>query len=323
MSDVPRPVRFSIVIPWHRNRENLRRAVASAMCQSHPAHEIIIVCNGPGVSDVSDIKREFGSPVIVLARPAADANAARNCGIDAASGDYVAFLDADDEFLPQKLEMNVSFLRKSDAPILCSRGVRSRSRGVRWIFPKEMLQPHEGIADYVFVRGNFLLCSSIVVQTQVAQKVHFREKLGKFQDTEFLIRAQLSGFPVRTIPSALFIYHDEDTHGRLSRNREFDLHLNWASESGLLNRRTRAAFLARAVAQHEFPRKFATNLKRLVNGWWIGGIPAATTISMACRGLIPNSLREAAFVGYTQLRLAGSSGGAIGASTSDQRSLRE
>ena len=172
-------------------------------------------------------------PVKFLTLARADAGAARNAGIDAAAGDYVLFLDADDEFLPAKLETVANAVRSGKGGgVLTHRGIRRRASGAQWHYPLKLLAPGEDLGKYFFSEGNFLSSSAIVARLDVARDIRFSERATKFDDTDFVIRTQAAGYPVHMLPQSLYVWHDEVAVGRMSRSRDHELHLAWARSLG-------------------------------------------------------------------------------------------
>ncbi|MEO8478722.1 MAG: glycosyltransferase family A protein [Gemmatimonadota bacterium] len=94
--------RTSVVIPAYRAHRTIRRAVQSVIAQTEPIHEVIVVDDG-SPDDVVGPLAGLDTRVRVIHQANAGAGAARNKGIDAATGDWIAFLDADDEWLPDRL----------------------------------------------------------------------------------------------------------------------------------------------------------------------------------------------------------------------------
>lgn len=93
----------SVVIPVRNAARYLGEALRSVLAQQHPAAEIIVVDNGS--TDASRrLAESFGPAVRVIDEPRPGACFARNSGVDCARGEYLAFLDADDLWLPGKLE---------------------------------------------------------------------------------------------------------------------------------------------------------------------------------------------------------------------------
>src|SRR5262245_57157775 len=88
-------ITVSVLMPDNNAPKTIRKALDSALAQSVPAHEIIIVDDG-STDDLQDVLRDYGERVRCLHQPNRGAASARNRGIDAASGEVIAFLDADD-----------------------------------------------------------------------------------------------------------------------------------------------------------------------------------------------------------------------------------
>ena len=105
------PPKFSVIIPVYNSAETLVRAVESVLAQTWPAHEIIVVDDGS--SDKSlELVRSFDEPVRVIVQTNTGVSAARNRGAEAATGDWLAFLDADDYYYPDRLRWHVELIMR-------------------------------------------------------------------------------------------------------------------------------------------------------------------------------------------------------------------
>ena len=102
------------IIPVYNGARYLAEAVCSVLDQSLPPTEILIVDDG-STDDSAAIARSFGSPIRVLTQANLGPAAARNLGISHATGDLLAFLDADDLWLPDKLVRQAQVLRNDPA----------------------------------------------------------------------------------------------------------------------------------------------------------------------------------------------------------------
>ena len=101
--------RFSVIIPAFNAAATLARAIDSVCAQSWPAHEIIVVDDGS--TDASaEVARRFGTPVRLIEQANSGVSAARNAGVAAATGDWLAFLDADDWYAPDRLRLHAEWI---------------------------------------------------------------------------------------------------------------------------------------------------------------------------------------------------------------------
>ena len=102
---------FSVVIPNYNNGATLARAIESVLGQGHAAHEIIVVDDGSS-DDSADVCARFGARVRYVRQQNAGVSAARNHGARLASGNWLAFLDADDIYLPDRLEAHARWIAR-------------------------------------------------------------------------------------------------------------------------------------------------------------------------------------------------------------------
>jgi len=99
----------SVLIAVYNGAAFLAQAIESALEQSRPPDEVLVVDDGSTDSS-AEIAARYGSPVVVLRQPHGGLPAARNHGIRQAQGDWIAFLDADDVWRPKKLELQLGVI---------------------------------------------------------------------------------------------------------------------------------------------------------------------------------------------------------------------
>ena len=102
----------SVIIPAYNTEKYIRRAIDSVLAQTHPAAEIIVVDDG-STDGTPEIVQSYGPPVRYIYQANAGPGAARNAGIRAAQGDWIAFLDSDDEWLSEKLHVQMNLLHRN------------------------------------------------------------------------------------------------------------------------------------------------------------------------------------------------------------------
>jgi len=112
--------RFSVVIPAFNSAATLARAIESVRAQSWPAHEIIVVDDG-STDDTADVAAGFGDAVRLLRQNNSGVSVARNVGAAAAIGDWLAFLDADDWYAPDRIRLHAEWIAE-DATLDCLTG---------------------------------------------------------------------------------------------------------------------------------------------------------------------------------------------------------
>lgn len=100
----------SVIIPAWRAAHTIRRAVDSLLAQTRPPYEILIIDDG-SPDDIALSLHSYGERVTLLRQPNGGAASARNRGLDLATGDLIAFLDADDYWEPCKLERQLALLK--------------------------------------------------------------------------------------------------------------------------------------------------------------------------------------------------------------------
>lgn len=105
------PIRFSVIIPNYNNAGTLARAIESVLAQSHPAHEILVIDDG-STDGSRAVAESFGDKVRYIHQANAGVSTTRNNGARYATGDWLAFLDADDVYMPDRLLAHASWLRR-------------------------------------------------------------------------------------------------------------------------------------------------------------------------------------------------------------------
>lgn len=187
----------SIVIPFYSNTSGLLiKSVTSACCQTLDNIEVIVVDDFSPVIAADELVKT-DDPRIKIIRHIKNCNGAiaRNTGIDAAKGDFIAFLDYDDIWYPNKLTEQLRLYNKVavnvDNPVIYSRckiidGSRIKTRPVRAI------AENERVGDYLFFSRQIIQTSGIFLKTSMAKKVRF-DNLKRHQDYQFCLSLEAHG----------------------------------------------------------------------------------------------------------------------------------
>jgi len=110
---------ISVIIPTFNSASFVADAVASALEQTYPPLEVIVIDDG-STDNTQEILAPHWNVIRYVKQPNAGAAAARNRGLDIAKGDWVAFLDSDDVWLPEKLEKQAACIQAHcDSALVC------------------------------------------------------------------------------------------------------------------------------------------------------------------------------------------------------------
>ncbi len=199
------PSNVSAVIPTWNRAEQVSRAVASVLAQTRPPEEVIVVDDGSTDGTAERLADEHPS-VTVLHGEHRGVSAARNRGIEAARGDWIALLDSDDTWLPEKLEAQLGALAEAPKHRLC------HSDEI-WIRDGRRVNPrrrHAKRGGAIF-RHCLPLCaispSSAVIQRSLFADVGlFDETLPACEDYDLWLRV-CSRWPVLYVDRPLVVKH--------------------------------------------------------------------------------------------------------------------
>ncbi len=106
------PLKVSVIIPAYNIENYIARAIECVLAQTYPASEIIVVDDG-STDNTANIVKQFPETVQYIYQDNQGAGIARNRGIEAAQHDWIAFLDGDDEWLNNFLELHVDLLKRN------------------------------------------------------------------------------------------------------------------------------------------------------------------------------------------------------------------
>lgn len=234
-SDQPTPV-VSVVIPTRNRADILLRSVSSALAQTLHQIEVIVIIDGYDPRTTEALKSVADVRLCVLqVAESAGAAEARNRGVQAARGAWIAFLDDDDEWLPNKLERQLEAVERSSAavPVICSAYVARSSEGDH-IFGTRKPNLLEPISEYMFARRGFaygenaVATSVLVARRSTLLDVPFDSTLKRHQDWDWALRVfSKSGATLCHVPEPLSIYHMPEGVSRISGHSDWRYSLEW------------------------------------------------------------------------------------------------
>lgn len=197
--------KVSVVIPTYNRSSLVCEAVKSALNQTYQDFEIIVVDDG-STDNTRDEVSGFGEKIIYVYQANEGASAARNKGISVARGEYVAFLDSDDLFLPEKLSKQVELLdRNPNIGMVYSHALVTDLTG----------QPLKSVWNgslsgdiypaMLFIKNSFITTPTVMVRKQVlVQAKGFDCSMAICEDLD-LWRRIASNYPVAQIHEPLSV----------------------------------------------------------------------------------------------------------------------
>jgi len=296
----------SVVIPTYNRTGLVLRAIRSVFKQSYKNIEVVVVIDGPD-DDTFQCLRQISDKrlrVMQLSEKLGGAEA-RNLGIKAAKGQWVAFLDDDDEWLTEKISKQLSHARSSKEPypvVACR--LRAQTNKEKYLWPKRLPDQHESIADYLFFRNSFfqgetlLQTSMLLAPKELLLKVPFR-KLPRHQEWDWLLRAsEVPGFKLFFEPEPQVVWHIDENRDRISTNAYFnecEFSIRWIKEyQNRISKRSYSNFLLTVAASIARKSNNMKACKYIVKEAFKNGRPNVWSLASFCAILLfPPHIRHA------------------------------
>lgn len=209
---------ISVVIPLYNKEPYILRAIQSVLNQTHSDFELIVVDDG-STDGSADVVQSISDPrVRLVLQPNGGVSRARNRGVKETRSEWVAFLDADDEYEPQFLEKIVKFIRSHSADNLSIVGANYYTgRGLK---VSQDLPQKDGVYDYFQLFRNQRSpnnSSTTAVNKQKFLEVgEFPEGVKQFEDWTMWFKLAFAG-EFGFISTPLGIYHEIE--GSVARSK--------------------------------------------------------------------------------------------------------
>ena len=258
----PSPL-ISIVIPtFNRPQLLIERALRSALAQDYSPLEVLVVTDGPDPLTEAALSAVHDSRLRALTLPYnAGPSAVRNFGVQEARGQWIAFLDDDDEWGPEKLTRQLECARQSSfsLPLVFSSWINRTPAGDT-LNPPYLKGPTQTLGDYLLTRRSPKLpeCSLTISMAFAPRSLllllPFAEDLRKHEDWDWMLKAeQVPGVGVEQLPlgdsPALAIYYHGEPRDFASRHTFWEPSLAWAESHRQADRLSDRAFAGFIVSQ--------------------------------------------------------------------------
>lgn len=206
-----RPVHISVVIPVFNGERFLAEAVESVRARPETGVEIVVVDDG-STDGTAAVAAGLGDRIRLIRQPNRGAAAARNAGIRAARADVLAFLDADDRFTPDKLDLQLERLRRNpEVGIVLG---QLRYHAVSDPVPEPKTSPLEPHSEHLFLAFGCALIRKSVFDAigPISETMKFCE------DWDWFMRAREAGVGIRIHRHV--VLHGRLHEGNVTRQRE-------------------------------------------------------------------------------------------------------
>ena len=229
----------SVVIPTCGRPDLIEAAVESALRQTLADIEVVVVVDGAG-QETCDVLAKIDDPrlrVVPLSPQRGNAGA-RNAGIEACRADWIALLDDDDGWMPDKLERQLALARNVDAPLpIVSCRFEATGNGARFVWPARFPSPGQPISEYLFTRrgpsvSGAIQTSTLLVPRALFERVRFDENVNRYVDLDWMLRAaKINGVELHFVRGeVLSTYSMDDGRARISNQAGWQRDVEWIRE---------------------------------------------------------------------------------------------
>ena len=206
---------ISIIIPTYNRGHLIESAIRSVLTQSYDKFELIVVDDGSKDNTFEVIKAICDNRIKYIKHEKnKGVAAARNTGIQASCGEFVAFQDDDDIWQPEKLEKEVNCIYgvSKDAEVVYTRACKLE-KGISTYIPSDKIRTLEGNVYRTLLWQNYIALPSVLFRRTCLEKAGlFDETLIAFEDWDFLLRLS-KYYSFKYIAEPLVIVNQ--THGSL------------------------------------------------------------------------------------------------------------
>lgn len=250
-------VSVSAVIPTRGRSAVVLTAIHSALEQTYPVLEVVVVVDGPDEETCAKVRGLRDSRVrLVTLKAPQRAGGARNAGVAEVRGDFVAFLDDDDSWRPDKIALQVAALprgpQRMRTVVSCQAEWHTGTDSFVW--PTRGIRVRESVADYLFVRRHagegVLATPTLLLSADLARSCPMPTHLHTHEDWDWLLNLEEAGAVFRTVLRPLADVDARPRRTSVSNSANWRHSLAWGlSRADAMGPRAFSGFVLTEVAR--------------------------------------------------------------------------
>ncbi|PME50265.1 glycosyltransferase family 2 protein [Vibrio lentus] len=238
-------MKVSVIIPFYSNIPGiLIKSVQSCLDQTYRDIELIVVDDCSPLIAEKELS-SINDKRLNIIRNATNLNGAvsRNKGVKIARGEVIAFLDYDDIWLPEKISIQLDYLKSlenENSVIYAKSVVLDGNR--KFIVPKYSIRENQSVGDYMFHEKQLIQTSGILLYAKLAREICF-DDLKRHQDYQYCLSLEKNGasfFLATNKPLYKFI--------QIHKKNDYEFSIHWLERySGVLSKKAIKAFQKKVV----------------------------------------------------------------------------
>lgn len=288
---------ISIVIPTYNRAYTIERTINSVLNQTYSNFEIIIIDDASTDNTENIITSIKDSRVKYMKlNQNSMGRKPRNLGINMSQGEYIAFLDSDDEWFPDKLEKQVRFIESNkgkNSDCLCFTNLTTKNGKSEKINKNSSFRKETDIMDYIFVGNNRVQTSTFMVSSSIAKQTLFDPQLKKHQDWDFCLRLKQNKAEFMFLNENLTIWHNGTREDRISNKyKNKDLSVNWFNNNKkFLSEKAQWGFKVKVLVEYLIENGEKEEAKKiLLTSYKYNGINRYSLLKKLIKIYLPKSI---------------------------------
>lgn len=244
--------KISVIIPVYNGDKYINKSVDSVLGQTYQNIDIVVINDG-STDNTKVLLSEYGDKIQVINQLNQGLSAARNAGIKNATGDYLAFLDADDYWLPEKLQSQMAFMQANPHIGFCSTQSMLVNEDYERIGTWECFRnEYDSILEQIFIKHASIAGSgsSVIVKKEIQQQAGFFDTtLKSLEDIDMWLRyAAISDYGCVKKELSVILKRSGSMSGHLDTMRNSAIQV-MKKNKNLLPSRLRNGFWKSAMAR--------------------------------------------------------------------------